>query len=129
MNTLYKLSLPLALLLLSGCASMVNKTYSPERRGTVRYNTGWFLADSNRAKAVEQMREFCSPGRPVLLSEDSRSEFTGQSYSNATVDKNRINGTSTQAKENNVYMHFKCITKQSKAIAAKYKSPARKRPL
>gem|GEM_PF-3863113 len=122
MNSSFKCLLPLAILLTSGCASMVNKTYSPERRGTVRYNTGWFLENSNRSKAIEQMREFCFPGRPVLLSEDSRSEFTGQSFSNATIEKNRVNGTSTQAKENNVYMHFKCKSKQAKSTTANYKN-------
>ena len=58
---IFKLMLPAALLLLSGCAQIVTKNYSPTRGGTVKYNTGWFMAEKNRAKAIEEMNAYCFP--------------------------------------------------------------------
>ena len=109
MKTSFKLLLPAALLLLSGCAEMVKKDYRPTRGGTVRYSTGWFLADKNREKAVEEMKAYCSPGRPQLMGENSQREFTGQTYSNSNVSNDHISTSSTQSQEKYIYMHFKCV--------------------
>lgn len=100
----------LATIFLSGCAvEMVKKDYSPAKGGTIRYSTGWFMADHNRSKAIEEMNGYCSPGKAKLLAEDSRKEFTGQSYSNSRVDKNSVDTTTTQGQEGYVYLHFRCV--------------------
>lgn len=95
---------------LSSCAEMVVKNYSPQRGGTVRYSTGWFLADKNRAKAVEEMKTYCQPSRPKLLAENSQREFTGVSKSNSTIGNKTVDTTTTASSENYVYMHFKCVS-------------------
>ncbi|HEX7673166.1 MAG TPA: hypothetical protein VF412_03295 [Bdellovibrio sp.] len=99
-----------AVFLLSGCAvEMVRKTYSPVKGGTIRYSTGWFMAEKNRAKAMDEMNTYCSPAHVLLLAEDSKQEFTGQSYSNSSVNKNNVDTTTTQGQEGFVYLHFKCV--------------------
>ena len=97
-------------LLLSGCAvQMVKKNYTPTKGGTVRYSTGWFMADHNRSKAIEEMKQYCSPGRAQLIAEDSKKELTGQSYSNSRVERNSVDTTTTQGQEGYIYLHFKCV--------------------
>jgi hypothetical protein len=96
--------------LVSSCAvDMVKKTYSPTRSGTIRYSTGWFMADSNRQKAITEMNQYCSPGKGRIVSEESAEHFTGQSYSTTEFGKKTMNTSSSQAKENYVYLHFKCV--------------------
>lgn len=100
----------LSLGFLSSCAvDMVKKTYSPTRSGTIRYSTGWFMADSNRQKAIAEMDQYCSPGKGRIVSEESAEHFTGQSYSTTEFGKKTMNTSSSQAKENYVYLHFKCV--------------------
>lgn len=100
---------PVALLLLSGCAEMVKKNYAPTRSGTVRYNTGWMMAEKNREKALEEMRSYCGPARPQLMSEQSQSEFTGHSSSNTSVQSDSLYTSTTAEKTNYVYLNFKCV--------------------
>jgi hypothetical protein len=96
--------------LLSGCAvEMVKKNYAPAKGGTIRYSTGWFMADHNRSKAIEEMKDYCLPGKAQLLAEDSKKELTGQSYSNSRVDRNSLDTTTTQGQEGYVYLHFRCV--------------------
>lgn len=109
MNKKIQLLLPLCLLLLSGCAQMVTKTYSPSRGGVVKYNTGWFMADTNRSKAVEEMRAYCSPGRPAILQENSKLESTGRVHTSGSNSGSTFSSTSTESKESNIYIHFKCV--------------------
>ncbi len=95
---------------LSSCAvEMVRKTYVPTKGGTVRYSTGWFMAENNRTKAMTEMNQYCAPGRSQILSEDSREEFTGQTYSNSRVRNKSISTTSTQGKEGAMSLHFRCV--------------------
>lgn len=112
MKRILSFALPLALLATTGCAQLVSKTYKPYRGGTVRYSTGWFMAEKNRAKAVEEMKSYCSPSRPVLMAEDTREEFTGYSHSTSRASKNNVYTDTSQSKENNIYMHFKCSSRQ-----------------
>lgn len=88
---------------------MVTKTYGPSRGGVVKYNTGWFMAEKNRSKAIEEMKSYCSPGRPKIFQEDSKLESTGQVYTTGKTQKDRFSSTSTEAKEANMYIHFKCV--------------------
>jgi uncharacterized protein YceK len=97
------------LLLLSGCAQIVTKNYSPYRGGVVKYNTGWFMADKNREKAVEEMQNYCLPGRPEILREDSKLESMGQVYTSGTNHGDGFSSTSTESKEANMYIQFKCV--------------------
>ncbi|WP_413287858.1 hypothetical protein [Bdellovibrio sp. HCB337] len=115
MKTSLKLVLPAFLLLLSGCAQIVTKNYAPTRGGTVKYNTGWFLADKNREKAIEEMRHYCAPGRPQILREDSRLEGTGQVFTSGSTRGNNYSSTSTESKEANMYIHFRCAKIQRTA--------------
>ena len=92
MKTQLKILAPLAILLLSGCAEMVKKNYGSNRGGTVRYTTGWFLDEKNRAKAMEEMQSYCRPGRAQLVSEKIESEFTGNSYSNSRTGLPGVSG-------------------------------------
>ena len=96
---------------LSGCAEMVTKTYSPQRGGTVRYSTGWFLAGKNRAKAMDEMKSYCGQQRAVLLAENNQKEFTGTSQSNSTFTNGGMSTSTTQGSNNYVYLHFKCVKK------------------
>lgn len=115
MKASLKLILPAWLLLLSGCAQIVTKNYAPNRGGTVKYNTGWFMADKNREKAIEKMKQYCGPGgRPQILREDSKLEGTGQVFTSGSTRGNNYSSTSTESKEANMYIHFKC-TKSQKA--------------
>jgi len=109
MKTSFKLLLPAALLLLSGCAEMVKKEYKPVRGGTVRYSTGWFLADKNREKAVEEMKAYCAPGQANLMAENAQKEFTGYSHSNTDIYNNSMSTSTTQSQENYIYLHFRCV--------------------
>lgn len=95
--------------LLSGCAQIVTKNYSPTRGGVVKYNTGWFMAETNRKKAVEEMDQYCSPGRPQILREDSRLESTGQTMHSGSTSGNSYSGNSTQVQEANIYIQFRCV--------------------
>ncbi len=104
----FKLLMPASLLLLSGCAQMVTKTYSPQRGGVVMYDQAWFMGDKNREKAMTEMNAFCSPGRPTIVREDNKLEATGRVYNSGSVDGNSYSGSSTQEKSANVYLHFKC---------------------
>ena len=97
------------LLLLSGCAQIVTRSYSPYRGGIVKYNTGWFMAEKNRSKAIEEMQGYCLPGRPEILREDSKLESTGQVYTSGSSQNNGFSSTSTEAREANVYIQFKCV--------------------
>ena len=115
MKTSLKLILPACLLLLSGCAQIVTKNYSPYRGGVVKYNTGWFLADKNREKAMEEMNQYCAPGRAQILREDSKLEGTGQVNTNGSTNGNSYSSTSTESKEANVYINFKCTKTQKTA--------------
>jgi hypothetical protein len=95
---------------LSSCAvDMVRKTYSPVKGGTVRYSTGWFMEGKNRAKAIEEMNQYCSPGRGKILSEESKKEATGQSFSNSRLHKKDVSTTTTHGHEGAVYLNFKCV--------------------
>ena len=100
-----------AVFIFSGCAEMVTKVHSPVPGGTVRYSTGWFMAGKNRAKAIEEMNEYCQPGGATLLSENNQKEFTGQSTSNSTFNQSGMNTTTTHNAENYVYLHFRCTKK------------------
>lgn len=60
-------------------------------------------------KALEEMKEYCSPARAQLLSEDAKNEFTGRSYSNSRINKNSMDTTTAQGQEGYVYLHFKCV--------------------
>lgn len=104
-----KIILPVGLLLLSSCAQIVTRNYSPYRGGVVKYNTGWFMAEKNRSKAIEEMQAYCLPGRPEILQEDSKLESTGQVYTSGSNQNNGFTSTSTEAKEANMYIHFKCV--------------------
>lgn len=94
---------------LSGCAQLVTKTYKPRRGGVVKYNTGWLMAEKNRAKALELAAEHCQPHKVSILSEDNRSEFTGTSRTRGEVKGNAYEGTTSQDKENSVYVKFNCV--------------------
>ncbi|MGZ3749222.1 MAG: hypothetical protein ACXVB1_03985 [Pseudobdellovibrionaceae bacterium] len=115
MKASLKFILPACLLLLSGCAQIVTKNYTPNRGGTVKYNTGWFMADKNREKAIEEMNQYCAPGRPQILREDSRLEGTGQVFTNGSTSGNTYSSTSTESKEANMYIHFRCVKIQKTA--------------
>jgi hypothetical protein len=108
MKTPSKLILLAAMLGLSACAEVVKKNYSPSRSGVVRYSTGWFLADKNREKALEEIKGFCGSSRYLLKSEENRKEFTGQSYTNSETNGNHSSGTTTQGSEGFVYLRFQC---------------------
>lgn len=103
-----KFLFPIAMLMLSGCAQLVTKNYSPQRGGIVKYSTAWFLGDKNRAKAIEEMQAHCSPGKPLITREDSRLESTGQVYTQGSTQGKNFSSTSTESQEQNVYIHFKC---------------------
>lgn len=105
----FKIALPLVFLGLSSCAQLVTKTYSPTRSGVVKYSTGWFMGDKNREKAVEEMKTFCRPGRAKIVQEDSKFESTGQVYTTGQNKKDRFSSTSTEGREENMYIHFKCV--------------------
>jgi hypothetical protein len=115
MKASLKFILPVCLLLLSGCAQIVTKNYAPYRGGTVKYNTGWFMAEKNREKAVEEMNQYCAPGRPQILREDSKLEGTGQVYTNGSSSGKNFSSTSTESKEANMYIQFKCTKAQRTA--------------
>ena len=117
MKSALKMVLPACLLLLSGCAQIVTKNYSPTRGGIVKYNTGWFMADKNREKAMEEMKQFCGPRvRPQILREDSRVEGTGQVHTNGSTNGNSFSSTATESKESNINIHFKCVKSQKTAL-------------
>ncbi len=106
-------SLPLFLISLvvftSGCAQIVTKTHSPTRGGVVKYNTGFFMADKNREKALEEMKAYCSPGRAQMLREDSKLESTGQGYTSGNNRGDSFSSTATESKEANMYIQFRCV--------------------
>ena len=107
-----RFALLLVLATLSGCAEMVSKTYNPTKGGTIRYSTGWFMAGKNRDKATDEMKAYCSPNKAILLAEDNRKEFTGESHSNSTYEGNSAVTNTTQSQESYVYLHFRCSTKR-----------------
>jgi hypothetical protein len=94
--------------MLLGCAEVTSKTYGARKTVTVKYSTGWFMAEKNRSKAVETARQYCQPGQAVLVREDNKAEFTGKTYTSQRTDGNYTSGEATQAKEDNVYLHFVC---------------------
>ncbi|AHI06641.1 hypothetical protein BDW_10705 [Bdellovibrio bacteriovorus W] len=103
-----KLLFPVGMLMLSGCAQLVTKEYSPQRGGVVKYSTAWFLGEKNRAKALEEMQAHCAPGKPHITREDSRREGTGQVVTNGSTQGSSFSSTSTESQEENIYIHFKC---------------------
>lgn len=107
-NSLQFLLPCLSVLMLSGCAQLVTKNYSPQRSGVVKYSTAWFLGDKNRAKAIEEMNQFCGSTRAQILREDSKIESTGQTRTSGRTSGNKFSSTSTQSREGFVYLHFKC---------------------
>jgi hypothetical protein len=116
MKASLKIILPACLLLLSGCAQIVTKTYAPNRGGTVKYNTGWFMADKNREKAIEEIKQYCGPrARPQILRENSKLEGTGQVFTNGSTKGNSYSSTSTESKEANMYIQFNCVKSQKTA--------------
>ena len=91
-----------------GCAEVTTKTFGANKTVTVKYSKGWFMDDKNRAKAIEEAQGHCRPQRAVLVREDNKAEFTGQTYTSQHTDGNYSSGQSSQSKEANVYLHFVC---------------------
>lgn len=75
----------------------------------MKYNPVWPTADKNRTKAMELAAEHCQPQKVSILSEDNRSEFTGTTRTRGEVNGNAYEGTTSQDKENAIYIKFNCV--------------------
>lgn len=105
----------LAILLLGGCAQLVEKRYGNSKGGTVKYTKELFMTEKNRTKALELANEYCSPRKPVIVSESDREEFTGVSNTSGETSGKHSYSTTTEQKQSTVYINFRCG--KSKAIA------------
>ena len=83
-----KFFIPVFLFLLQGCVSTSaiwkDKSYKPEKKGTIFYSSQPNLFDGEavqkrRMDAKMKMADFCSPEKPTIVSEKNREEVTGHS--------------------------------------------------
>lgn len=109
--------LSLLTILLGGCAQLVTKKYGAQKGGTVKYSKELFLTEKNRSKAIEVANEYCSPSRAVVLSEEDKTELTGQSSTEIRHVGNKSYAQTNESQSATVYLNFRCAKSKSVARA------------
>ena len=104
--------IPTALLLLltAGCAtaSLVRKTYQPQKSGTVKYKNTMLEVSKSKEKATELMNDFCAPQGVSILQERNTSETTGYSANTHKYDNDNSNTQVSANQSEFTYIDFRC---------------------
>ena len=100
----------LLLLTTAGCASasLVRKTYQPQKGGTVKYKNTLLEAQKSEQKAQELMRGFCAPQPVSVLQERNTSEVTGYSANTRRLGQDSSQTLVTNDTSDFVYIDFRC---------------------